>query len=188
MNTNNSALTLALTVALGAATGVANIARAADNNPFAIQALSQGYMVAAADSKVNEGKFGGDKAKTAEGKCGASKAVEGKCGGDKAGPGKMTMMEFWINQDEAGGFSFAELSKGIPVMMMMKDGKMVLVPVWSNPDQAGGFSLEALSKGLPVMMKGVMKDGKMMLVPIWANADQAGGFSLDDLSNHRFSN
>lgn len=175
MNTSKSTLTLVLTAAIGVAAGVANIAHAG-GNPFAMQNLSQGYQLAAHDAKDMEGKCGGDK----------TKAAEGKCGGDKVGTGKMKMMEFWINQDQAGGFSLEQLSKGIPVMMMMKDGKMVLVPIWANPDQAGSFSLEELSKGLPVMMKGMMKDGKMMLVPFWANSDQAGGFNLDDLANGRF--
>lgn len=104
MNTSKTTLTLALTAAIGAA-GVANIAYAA-GNPFAMQSLDSGYMVAAADSKMKngkcgtgkcgankakaksgdtEGKCGGDKAKAMEGKCGGdkAKATEGKCGGSK---------------------------------------------------------------------------------------------------------
>jgi len=84
MNMTKTTLTLALTAAIGAAAGVANIAYAA-GNPFAMQSLDSGYVVAAADSKMKNGKCG-------TGKCGANKAkakakasgMEGKCGGDKA--------------------------------------------------------------------------------------------------------
>ena len=56
----------------------------------------------------------------------------------QTGKHEMKMMEFWVNQDQAGGWSLDVLAKGVPVMMMMKDGRMVLVPIWANPDQAGG--------------------------------------------------
>jgi uncharacterized low-complexity protein len=94
---NKTALTLALTGALGAALtmGAANAAE----NLFASQTLSSGYMVAAAemgaDGKAKEGKCGEGKcgankdSKSMEGKCGADKAKEGTCGGaDKAKEGK----------------------------------------------------------------------------------------------------
>jgi uncharacterized low-complexity protein len=60
----------------------------ADTTPFAMTALSSGYMTAdAGEGKCGEGKCGGDKEDAkgeGEGKCG-----EGKCGGDKAeGEGK----------------------------------------------------------------------------------------------------
>lgn len=78
MKASKATLTLALTAALGSG-GIAHAA----GNPFALNALSQGYMVAAADKakegKCGEGKCGGaSNAKTKEGKCG-----EGKCGGKK---------------------------------------------------------------------------------------------------------
>lgn len=107
MNSTKTTLTLALTAAIGAA-GIAHAA----GNPFAMQSLNGGYMVAAADdtgtegkaksgkcgtgkcgankakakAKTMEGKCGGDKAKAMDGKCGGdkAKAMEGKCGGDKA--------------------------------------------------------------------------------------------------------
>ena len=95
MNATKTTLTLALTAAIGAA-GIAHAA----GNPFAMQSLRGGYLVAAADDKAMEGKCGGDKAKASkakdgkcgEGKCGANKAkakakakaMEGKCGADKA--------------------------------------------------------------------------------------------------------
>ncbi len=52
---------------------------------FAIEALPQGYQLAAADKagegKCGEGKCGGsEKASQAEGKCGEGKCGEGKCG------------------------------------------------------------------------------------------------------------
>jgi len=93
---NKTALTLALTGALGAtlAMGTVNAAESL----FATQTLSSGYMVAAAemgaDGKAKEGKCGEGKCgankdtKAAEGKCGADKAKEGKCGADKAKEGK----------------------------------------------------------------------------------------------------
>ncbi|MGQ9666219.1 MAG: HvfA family oxazolone/thioamide-modified RiPP metallophore [Anaerolineae bacterium] len=81
MNATQKTLTLALGTALTAAIGVAGVAHAA-GNPFAMQSLSSGYMVAAADKakdgKCGEGKCGGNKAKAKDGKCG-----EGKCGGNK---------------------------------------------------------------------------------------------------------
>ncbi|MCP5278429.1 MAG: hypothetical protein H6935_08700 [Thiobacillus sp.] len=83
MNATKKTLTLALGAALTAAIGTAGLAQAA-GNPFAMQGLSSGYMVAAADKakdgKCGEGKCGGSKdAKAKDGKCG-----EGKCGGSKA--------------------------------------------------------------------------------------------------------
>jgi uncharacterized low-complexity protein len=80
MKASKTTLTLALTAAIGAA----GIAQAASSNPFAMQSLNNGYMVASADAKsmegkCGEGKCGGNKAKAKEGKCG-----EGKCGGSKA--------------------------------------------------------------------------------------------------------
>jgi uncharacterized low-complexity protein len=59
---------------------------AADINPFAATALTQGYQLAASDEKSTEGKCGVNKAKMEEAKCGANKAKteEGKCGGSKA--------------------------------------------------------------------------------------------------------
>jgi len=106
------ASTTTFTLALSAAIGAAGIAHAA-GNPFALNALSQGYMVAAAD-KAQDGKCGGAKndakamgegmkdakAKDGEGKCGGAKsatakeevkvvkAKDGKCGEGKCGGAK----------------------------------------------------------------------------------------------------
>jgi uncharacterized low-complexity protein len=83
MNANKTTLALALTL------GAVGMAHAA--TPFAMQPLSQGYMVAAADKamdgKCGEGKCGGSKAaKVQDGKCGsdAAKMADGKCGADKS--------------------------------------------------------------------------------------------------------
>jgi uncharacterized low-complexity protein len=95
MNMNKTSITLALAATLGAS-GIA----LADGNPFAMQELKQGYMVAeAGEGKCGEGKCGGAKAdaKSAEGKCGEgkcgadksnAKATEGKCGEGKCGGSK----------------------------------------------------------------------------------------------------
>jgi len=80
MKASKTSLTLALTAVIGAA-GIAHAA----GNPFALSALPQGYMIAAAD-KAKDGKCG-------EGKCGAkkdTKAKDGKCGEGKCGGAKET--------------------------------------------------------------------------------------------------
>lgn len=93
MKTNTTTLTLALTAAIGAA-GIAHAA----GNPFALNALSQGYQLAAAD-KVQDGKCGDKKeTKAQDGKCGGAKdmnatetkakAKDGKCGEGKCGAKK----------------------------------------------------------------------------------------------------
>jgi len=80
MKANKTSLSMALTAALG----TSGVALAADSNPFAMQSLEQGYMLAQSD-KAGEGKCGGKASeKAGEGKCGGkaeAKAAEGKCGG-----------------------------------------------------------------------------------------------------------
>ena len=100
MNSTKTAVTLALTAALGSS-GVA----LAGDNPFGMQTLGQGYQVAEADTKMPEGKCGAmkgeaagadmDKAKAKEGTCGdkaeskaQAKAKDGKCGEGKCGASK----------------------------------------------------------------------------------------------------
>ncbi|PBD22279.1 hypothetical protein CLM86_38735, partial [Pseudomonas aeruginosa] len=51
--------------------GVASVGAHAAQNPFAVQELSSGYSVAAAE-KAKEGSCGGEK-KAGEGNCGADK-------------------------------------------------------------------------------------------------------------------
>lgn len=80
-----------VTVAVGAAlaTSLAGISVAsAGTTPFAMTALSSGYMadVHYGEGKCGEGKCGGEKGE--EGKCGGDKGHEGKCGGDKGDEGK----------------------------------------------------------------------------------------------------
>jgi uncharacterized low-complexity protein len=81
---------LSLTLGTAFAVGLAasNIASAAEQgaNPFAMNELSGGYMVAGKEGKCGEGKCGGEKGK--EGKCGGEKGKEGKCGGEKGKEGK----------------------------------------------------------------------------------------------------
>lgn len=56
----------------------------AEENPFALNDLSSGYMVAE-EGKCGEGKCG---EKEGEGKCGEEKEGEGKCGEGKCGDKK----------------------------------------------------------------------------------------------------
>jgi uncharacterized low-complexity protein len=73
---NLKPVTVAVGAALATSVGAVSVA-SADTTPFAMTALSSGYM---ADVHFGEGnKCGGDDAKGEEGKCG-----EGKCGGDDA--------------------------------------------------------------------------------------------------------
>jgi len=79
-----------LAAALGAVMAASLVslpAANADENPFGMTKLTNGYMVVAgAEGKCGEGKCGGDK-KT-EGKCGGDKKKEGKCGEGKCGGSK----------------------------------------------------------------------------------------------------
>ena len=90
MNASKTSLILALTSVIGTA-GIAHAA----GNPFAMQSLNRGTLVAAADDKAMEGKCGGDKGKAMEGKCGGdkAKAKEGKCGEGKCGAKKSKAKE-----------------------------------------------------------------------------------------------
>jgi uncharacterized low-complexity protein len=105
MASKKSVLTLALGSAFAAGLVSAPVANAA-SNPFALQSLDSGYMVAehndghtkmqkegkCGEGKCGEGKCGGKKdAKAMEGKCGGAKdakAKEGKCGEGKCGGAK----------------------------------------------------------------------------------------------------
>lgn len=75
MKTSRTAITLALTASLGS-TGIA----VANENPFVMQVLDQGYQVA--ETNTPDGKCGASK--TEEGKCGGKKVEDGKSGADKA--------------------------------------------------------------------------------------------------------
>jgi uncharacterized low-complexity protein len=85
---------VAVAVGAAVATSLAGISVAnAETTPFAMTALSTGYMadVHYGEGKCGEGKCGGEKGeedKGEEGKCGGDKGEEGKCGGDKGEEGK----------------------------------------------------------------------------------------------------
>ena len=76
---NLKPIAAAVGTAFLASLATTSIAHASDN-PFSVQPLEAGYLLAAADAA--EGKCGEEKA--AEGKCGEDKAAEGKCGEDEA--------------------------------------------------------------------------------------------------------
>jgi len=94
MNISKTTLTLAMTVALGAA-GSASAAQS--HNPFSMQQLDSGY-VQLAEAKAKDGKCGansaGMDAKAKDGSCGdktseeVTKAKDGKCGEGKCGANK----------------------------------------------------------------------------------------------------
>ncbi|HCA27728.1 MAG TPA: hypothetical protein DEP05_08855 [Betaproteobacteria bacterium] len=65
MNTTKTAFALAIGAAFTASLALTEAARAADN-PFSMQNLSQGYLLANAAGKIKDGKCG-------EGKCGDKK-------------------------------------------------------------------------------------------------------------------
>ncbi len=76
---------LASSFALG---GVANADTV--DNPFAMSALSAGYMLSAGEGSCGGDKEGKDKegeGACGEGSCGGDKKGEGACGGDKKGEG-----------------------------------------------------------------------------------------------------
>jgi len=103
MASKKTALTLALGTAFAASLAASPVVHAAEN-PFAMQTLDKGYMVADAGAKTKDGKCGGDKtaAKAKDGKCGDmsekskdnmkatdKKMPEGKCGEGKCGAAKV---------------------------------------------------------------------------------------------------
>ena len=76
----------ALSIVVGSAfaASISMTAANAAENPFAMQSLTSGYMVAD-HHDAKEGKCGGEKAK--EGSCGGEKAKEGSCGANKGKEG-----------------------------------------------------------------------------------------------------
>lgn len=86
-------IALGSSVALAALSGVA----LAEDNPFAVKQLTQGYQLAdgskGMEGNCGEGKCGAKEEKKSDGKCGANddKKAEGKCGAkeeDKKSEGK----------------------------------------------------------------------------------------------------
>ena len=98
MSSKKSMISVAVGSALAATLGAAPAFAA--ENPFAIQSMDRGYMVADA------GGYGGKKA--GEGKCGAMKAGEGTCGA-KASEGMCGATMADLNKD--GRVSKEEWSK-----------------------------------------------------------------------------
>lgn len=82
MSGKKSIISIAVGSAFAATLGTASLVSAADN-PFGIQSLGKGYMVADAhkygDKKGSEGKCGGE-GSCGEGRCGASMADANKDG------------------------------------------------------------------------------------------------------------
>ena len=76
MASKKTALTIALGSAFAASLTMVPATHAAEN-PFAMQTLEKGYMVADAGDKAQEAKCGNTKKKAAPA---ATKAKEGKCG------------------------------------------------------------------------------------------------------------
>ncbi|AYF86831.1 hypothetical protein SA496_11090 [Pseudomonas sp. JS3066] len=91
------------------------------SSAFAVEALPQGYMLAAADKaaegKCGEGKCGGAEttgSKAAEGKCG-----EGKCGGAEAGAAKAA--EGKCGEGKCGDASFARTDTDDDGLVSLKE-------------------------------------------------------------------
>jgi uncharacterized low-complexity protein len=86
---NKTVKPVALAAGIALAGSLAGVSVAqADSSPFAVSALSSGYMTVA---HYGEGKCGGEKGeegKCGEGKCGGEKGEEGKCGEGKCGGDK----------------------------------------------------------------------------------------------------
>lgn len=108
MSSNKTLISVAVGTAFVATLGTASVAFAAEN-PFALQSLDKGYMVAdhheAKPKAMKEGKCG-------EGKCGAMKGMEGKCGmsmADANKDGKITQEEF--NTHHAAMFTKMDANK-----------------------------------------------------------------------------
>lgn len=103
MASKKTAVSVAIGSAFAAGMAMTPMANAAEN-PFALQSLDRGYMVA--DAGV-QGKCGA-------GKCGGAKAAEAKCGEGKCGPAMMD-----ANKD--GKVTKEEFVKGHEAMFAKKD-------------------------------------------------------------------
>ncbi|MHB8914781.1 MAG: HvfA family oxazolone/thioamide-modified RiPP metallophore [Thiobacillus sp.] len=130
MSNKKTLISVAVGTAFAASMGAAPLAFAAEN-PFALQSLDKGYMVA----EHHEGKAKAMK----EGKCG-----EGKCGNMKMGEGKCGMAMADTNKD--GKISQEEAAKQQANMFAMMD---------TNKD--GFIDKDEMAKGMKGMegMKGM---------------------------------
>lgn len=104
MASKKTAVSVAIGSAFAAGMAMTSMTNAAEN-PFALQSLDRGYMVA--DHHM-QGKCGA-------GKCGGAKAAEAKCGEGKCGPAMMD-----ANKD--GKVTKEEFVKGHEAMFDAKDG------------------------------------------------------------------
>ena len=123
MSSNKTLVSVAVGTAFVATLGAASVAFAAEN-PFALQSLDKGYMVA----DHHEAKPKAMK----EGKCGAMKGMEGKCGmsmADTDKDGKITLEEFnthhaamftKMDTNNDGAIDKTEMSKAMSVMKGME--------------------------------------------------------------------
>jgi uncharacterized low-complexity protein len=126
MSSHKNLISVALGTAFAATLGAAPLVFAAEN-PFALQALDKGYMVA----DHHEAKPKAMK----EGKCGAMKAGEGKCGmsmADANKDGKVTQEEFtqhskamfdMMDTNKDGTIDKDEMAKSMETMKGMKGMK-----------------------------------------------------------------
>lgn len=81
--TKKNVLSLAVGTAFAATAMLSPVAHAADN-PFGMQKMSSGYLLAEADTKMKDGSCGGEKKQ--DGSCGdkkAEKMKDGSCGDKK---------------------------------------------------------------------------------------------------------
>lgn len=115
MASKKSSISVAIGSAFAAGMAMTPMANAAEN-PFALQSLDRGYMVADHSSDhskmMQEGKCAAGKC--GAGKCGGAKAAEAKCGEGKCGPAMMD-----ANKD--GKVSKDEFMKGHEAMFAAKD-------------------------------------------------------------------
>ena len=124
MSSKKTLISVAVGTAFAASMGAAPVAFAVEN-PFALQSLDKGYMVAedssAKPKPMKEGKCG-------EGKCGNMKMGEGKCGmamADTNKDGKVSQEEFnahhaakftMMDSNKDGFIDKAEMAKGMEAM------------------------------------------------------------------------
>jgi uncharacterized low-complexity protein len=108
MASKKKTIGVAVGSAFAAGMALAPLANALEN-PFALQSLQSGYMVAAdtpakaPEAKCGQGKCGGMKAETAAPKAGEAKCGQGKCGGMKSETAAPKAGEAKCGQGKCGG-------------------------------------------------------------------------------------
>lgn len=111
MASKKTAVSVAIGSAFAAGMVMTPVANAAEN-PFALQSLDRGYMVA--DHNVGHSKM------MQEGKCATGKCGAGKCGGMKSGEGTCGPAMMDANKD--GKVTKDEFLKAHEAMFAAKDG------------------------------------------------------------------